>query len=126
MSKGAGEGAKWLVGAGAGSSVGGGAGASGGHGESPAVDGGGLRPDAVERVLDDWPEPVYCASEKAIIAATVAYALAAGVQADAKGLAAAMVAAHAVELGLDRSVCLRDLVDAPERSINVTQRRRRS
>lgn len=57
---------------------------------------------------------VYCASARAIIAATAAYQAATGEYADPSGLAAAFVAAHAATLGLDRSVCLRDLLAAGE------------
>lgn len=55
---------------------------------------------------------VYCASERAIVAAAFEYHEESGEFADANGLAAALVAAHKPELGLDRSVCLRDVIDA--------------
>lgn len=72
--------------------------------------------ESVFEVLDEHEGRVYCASELAIVAATVAYRNEAGEYADPKGLAAAMIAAHSKTLGLDRSVCLRDIVEAPERA----------
>lgn len=54
--------------------------------------------------------PVYCASEKAIAAAALAYP-----DNDAGRLADALIAVHHPGLGLDRSVCLRDVLRALER-----------
>lgn len=50
---------------------------------------------------------VYCASPKAIKAASLAY----GPTNNAYLLADALIAAHHENLGLDRSVCLRDVVE---------------
>lgn len=53
---------------------------------------------------------VYCASEKAIKAAAAAYP-----GNDAGRLADALIACHDRALGLDRSVCLRDVVERMQR-----------
>lgn len=52
--------------------------------------------------------PVYCASEEAIAAAALAH----GLPLDPDKLTDALIAAHHPDLGLDRSVCLRDVVEA--------------
>lgn len=53
---------------------------------------------------------VYCASPRAIAAAT----LACGSPVPAPALADALIAAHDPMLGSDRSVCLRDVIEALE------------
>jgi hypothetical protein len=54
---------------------------------------------------------VYCASPSAIAAATAGYLKGARRLADPAGLTDALVAAHDPALGLERSVCLRDVYD---------------
>lgn len=54
---------------------------------------------------------VYCGSETAIQVAAAAYP-----GNDARKLADALIAAHHPKLGLDRSVCLRDVYDALSRA----------
>jgi hypothetical protein len=61
---------------------------------------------------DSGAGPVYCASEPAIERAAVAYRHRSGGFAHSGGLADALIAAHHPSLGLDRSVCLRDVVQA--------------
>lgn len=56
-------------------------------------------------------ESVYCASPRAIAAAVRAYP-----ENNAGGLADALVAVHHPTLGLDRSVCLRDILTALRRA----------
>jgi hypothetical protein len=67
---------------------------------------------AVNATNVDMAESVYCASPQAIEAATRAYFEKTGKFADAGGLSAALIAAHHPDLGLDRSICLADLVEA--------------
>lgn len=67
--------------------------------------------DDVLRVLHESAEQVYCASEKAIVAAAAGYHSAASEPCDPKGMAQALVMLHTESLGLDRSVCLRDVYE---------------
>lgn len=55
-------------------------------------------------------QAVYCASEAAIKAATIGHQFRGG-PARPGALADALIQAHHPRLGLDRSVCLRDVVD---------------
>lgn len=57
---------------------------------------------------------VYCASRKAIAAAVLAYNRTADVAPNAAGLSDALIAAHHPKLKLDRSICLRDLINAAD------------
>jgi hypothetical protein len=59
----------------------------------------------------DSERPVYCASEAAIKAATLAYGFGGITGRSHAPLADALIAAHHPNLGLDRSVCLRDVVE---------------
>lgn len=54
---------------------------------------------------------VYCGSPEAIKAAAAVWVESTGHPAPAHALASALIAAHTVELGLGRSVCLRDAVE---------------
>jgi hypothetical protein len=58
----------------------------------------------------DSEKPVYCGSERSLEAAALAYP-----GNDADLLVDALIAAHDPALGLDRSVCLRDVVEARDR-----------
>lgn len=57
-------------------------------------------------------DSVYCASAWAIEAATVAFCRREGFIVPVGALSDALIAAHHPDLGLDRSVCLRDVVEA--------------
>lgn len=62
----------------------------------------------LERGREAWAGPgVYCASEIALEASAYAYP-----GNDAALLAESLIACHHPDLGLDRSVCLRDIVEA--------------
>jgi hypothetical protein len=63
------------------------------------------------------PKMVYCGSPAAIKAATAAYMTEDGD--DAEKLTSAFIAMHHPSLGLDRSVCLRDVVEWLERGAPV-------
>lgn len=54
---------------------------------------------------------VYCGSPAAIAAAVGGYLRGAGHLADTSGLTDALIAAHNPDLGLERSVCLRDVLE---------------
>lgn len=68
---------------------------------------------------------IYGPSEAAILAATEAYVVESGKLCDSVGMAAALIAAHDYDLGIDRSVCLRDALlvlketGAPESQVSA-------